>query len=90
MIDPKRVELKRFSGCRTSTARLRPKSNASWAFCAGLRPKWITATAFWRRSARGTGFYNARAVKAGKPKLPRIVVMIDELADLMLNSAEQT
>ena len=40
--------------------------------------------------ARNLDSYNNRMVKAGKPKLPRIVILIDELADLMLNSAEQT
>ena len=91
MIDPKRVELKRFSGLphlygEVETEVERIMGVLRWATTEMDNRYRLLETV----RARNLDSYNARAVKAGKPKLPRIVVMIDELADLMLNSAEQT
>lgn len=40
--------------------------------------------------ARHLDSYNAKMARQGKETLPRILVMIDELADLMLSSPEET
>jgi DNA segregation ATPase FtsK/SpoIIIE, S-DNA-T family len=40
--------------------------------------------------SRDIEVYNRRAEKRGQPTLPRIVVLIDELADLMMSAPDQT
>ncbi len=91
MIDPKRVELKRFSGLphlygEVETEVERIMGVLRWATTEmDNRYRLLETT-----RARNLDSYNAKMVKAGKSKLPRIVILIDELADLMLNSADQT
>ena len=91
MIDPKRVELKRFSGLphlygEVETEVERIMGVLRWATTEMENRYRLLETT----RARNLDSFNAKMVKAGKPKLPRIVILIDELADLMLNSAEQT
>ena len=91
MIDPKRVELKRFSGLphlygEVETEVERIMGVLRWATTEMENRYRLLETI----RARNLDSYNAKMVKAGKSKLPRIVILIDELADLMLNSAEQT
>ncbi len=91
MIDPKRVELKRFSGLPhlygdVETEVERIMGVLRWATTEMENRYRLLETI----RARNLDSYNAKMKKAGKPKLPRIVILIDELADLMLNSAEQT
>jgi len=91
MIDPKRVELKRFSGLphlygEVETEVERIMGVLRWATTEmENRYRLLEST-----RARNLDSYNAKMMKVGKPKLPRIVILIDELADLMLNSADQT
>jgi len=40
--------------------------------------------------ARNLDSYNAKMQRANLPKLPRVVILVDELADLMLSSPEET
>lgn len=91
MIDPKRVELRRFSGLPhlygvVETEVERIMGVLRWA-TTEMENRYRLLESF---GARNLDSYNNRMVKAGKLKLPRIVILIDELADLMLNSAEQT
>lgn len=91
MIDPKRVELKRFSGLphlygEVETEVERIMGVLRWATTEMENRYRLLETT----RARNLDSFNAKMAKAGKPKLPRIVILIDELADLMLNSAEQT
>jgi len=91
MIDPKRVELKRFSGLphlygEVETEVERIMGVLRWATTEMENRYRLLETI----RARNLDSFNAKMAKAGKPKLPRIVILIDELADLMLNSAEQT
>lgn len=91
MIDPKRVELKRFSGLphlygEVETEVERIMGVLRWA-TTEMESRYRLLQTF---GARNLDSYNDKMVKAGKPKLPRIVILIDELADLMLNSAQQT
>ncbi len=91
MIDPKRVELRRFSGLphlygEVETEVERIMGVLRWATTEmDNRYRLLEST-----RARNLDSFNIKMVKAGKPKLPRIVILIDELADLMLNSADQT
>jgi S-DNA-T family DNA segregation ATPase FtsK/SpoIIIE len=91
MIDPKRVELRRFSGLPhlygdVETEVERIMGVLRWA-TTEMENRYRLLESI---RARNLDSYNAKMVKAGKPKLPRIVILIDELADLMLNSADQT
>jgi DNA segregation ATPase FtsK/SpoIIIE, S-DNA-T family len=92
MIDPKMVELVRFNGL----PHLYGKVETNLERILGVL-RW-TVTEMDRRyrlleemHARHLDSYNrkVRRRKGGKP-LPRIVVMIDELADLMMSAPEQT
>ncbi len=91
MVDPKRVELRRFSGLphlygEVETEVERIMNVLRWATTEMDNRYRLLETV----RARNLDTFNARMVKAGKPKLPRIVILIDELADLMLNAKEQT
>ncbi len=61
-------------------------------YCAGARPRWTGVTSSWRRPGRATwNSYNKKAGRRpGAEKLPRIVVLLDELADLMMMAPDQT
>ncbi len=92
MIDPKMVELVRFNGL----PHLYGKVETNLERILGVL-RW-TVTEMDRRyrlleemRARHLDSYNrkVRRRKGGEP-LPRIVVMIDELADLMMSAPEQT
>lgn len=92
MIDPKMVELVRFNGL----PHLLGKVETNLERIGGVL-RWVVAEMERRYRlleelrARDLESYNR---KAGRRKeympLPRIVVVIDELADLMMNSAEST
>ncbi|MBI3160442.1 MAG: DNA translocase FtsK [Chloroflexi bacterium] len=92
MIDPKMVELVRFNGL----PHLLGKVETNLERIAGVL-RWVVAEMERRYKlleelrARDLESYNR---KAGRRKeyepLARIVVLIDELADLMMNSAEST
>ena len=50
-----------------------------------------TLPACWKKHAsRDLETYNRRAAKRAQPTLPRIVVIVDELADLMMTAPDQT
>ncbi|HQK03785.1 MAG TPA: DNA translocase FtsK [Anaerolineaceae bacterium] len=91
MIDPKRVELTRFNGLphllgQVETDLERIRSLLRWAVGEMEARYKILEEAH----SRNLDSYNARMSHSGKPKLPRVVIMIDELADLMLASPEET
>ncbi|RPI30323.1 MAG: DNA translocase FtsK [Chloroflexota bacterium] len=92
MIDPKMVELVRFNGL----AHLLGKVETDLERILGVL-QWTVAEMDRRYKlleemhARHIDSYNrkVRRRRGGEP-LPRIVVMIDELADLMMNAPDQT
>lgn len=91
MIDPKRVELTRFNGLphllgQVETDLERIRSLLRWAVGEMESRYKILEEAH----SRNLDSYNARMAHSGKPKLPRVVILIDELADLMLASPEET
>jgi hypothetical protein len=40
--------------------------------------------------ARNLDSYNQKMDKLGKPRMPRVVLLIDELADLMISAPDET
>ncbi len=91
MIDPKRVELTRFNGLPhllgpVETDLERIQSLLRWAVGEmDARYKLLEEA-----HSRNLDSYNARMKHSGKPTMPRIVILIDELADLMLAAGEET
>ncbi|MCP4543261.1 MAG: AAA family ATPase [Chloroflexi bacterium] len=90
MIDPKMVELVRFNGLPHLYGRVevdleRIVKVLRWvAWEMDRRYKSFAATA-----ARNIEDYNKQAKKKEEPLLPRMVVLIDELADLMMSAPEE-
>jgi len=90
MIDPKMVELTNFNGI---PHLLVPVVIEVERVVATL--KWVTHEMdrryrlFSRASARNIEMYNQMRISRAESKLPYIVVLIDELADLMLVAPEQ-
>lgn len=88
MVDPKLVELKRFNGLphllgEVETDLERIKVVLRWATTQMDARYRLLETA----RSRNLDTYNQKMVKAGKSKLPKVVIIIDELADLMINTA---
>lgn len=91
MLDPKMVELVRFNGLphlfgRVETAIDRMLGVLRWAIVEMERRYRLLEDA----RSRDIHTYNRKMEKRGQPKLPRIVVFIDELADLMMTAPDQT
>jgi len=92
MIDPKMVELVRFNGLPHLLGRTEHDLDR-----VGRVLRWVAHEmdrrykAFAATGARNIDDFNER-VKRGRPaeRLPRIVVFIDELADLMMLAPDQT
>lgn len=92
MIDPKMVELVRFNGLphmlgKVETELERINAVLRWVVNEMQRRYKLLEAA----RARDIDGYNQKAArKEGEEHLPRIVVLIDELADLMMSTAEHT
>ena len=91
MLDPKMVELIRFKGLphllgsvETETERM--LGVLRWAL-QEMDARYRLLEANRVRDLEG---YNQRALRHKEPTLPRIVILIDELADLMMSAPEQT
>ncbi len=90
MVDPKVVELSVYNGIPHLLIPVvtDPKKAAGalqWAVQEMLNRYNLFAT----KNIRDIKGYNEIAEKAGEPKLPQIVVVIDELADLMMAAAKE-
>jgi S-DNA-T family DNA segregation ATPase FtsK/SpoIIIE len=91
MIDPKMVELTRFNGL----PHLLGKVETQMDRVQGVL-KWVISEmdqrykAFAEVHARDLEAYNKKLEKRGDEPLPRIVLIIDELADLMMTAATTT
>ncbi len=87
LIDPKRVELAQYKGIPHLLTEVIVESEK-----AVNALKWTVGTMesrygeFAARGVRNIGGYN-EALRAGEPRMPYIVIVIDELADLMMISA---
>ncbi len=90
MIDPKMVELTRYNGLPHLIAPVVVELESA---VAALR--WVTFQMderyrkFAAEKARHLEDYNRKMTAQGQDPLPRIVVVIDELADLMMMSPEE-
>ena len=92
MIDPKMVELVRFNGLPHLYGKVETKIER-----IGAVLRWVVAEMDRRYKlleemhARHIDSYNRKVHRRkGFEALPRIVVMVDELADLMMSAPEQT
>ncbi|HEY60575.1 MAG TPA: DNA translocase FtsK [Anaerolineae bacterium] len=91
IIDPKMVELVRFNGLphligKVETEPPRMLAILSWAIVEMERRYKLLES----MNARGLDTYNSKIQKRKGEELPRIVIIIDELADLMLLYPERT
>lgn len=91
MLDPKMVELVRFNGLphllgKVETQPDRMLGVLRWAISEMDRRYRLLEEA----RSRDLQTYNRRMQKTGQPTLPRIVVIVDELADLMMTAPDQT
>jgi len=91
MLDPKMVELVRFNGLphifnKVETETLRMLGVLQWSLAEMDRRYKLFETAR-TRDLRG---YNQKMIRRNKETLPRIVILIDELADLMMSAPDQT
>ena len=90
MIDPKMVELTSFNGIPHLLAPVVVETERA---AATLR--WITSEMdrryrhFASAGARSITAYNRMMISQGKEKLPYIVVVVDELADLMMAAPDE-
>jgi S-DNA-T family DNA segregation ATPase FtsK/SpoIIIE len=91
MLDPKMVELVRFNGLPHLIGKVETELERMLAV---LRWAQMEMDARYRLLAevrvRNLAGYNLRMRQKKKPPLPRIVIIIDELADLMMSAPEQT
>lgn len=91
MIDPKRVELMRFNGL----PHLMGSVETEIERILGVL-RWATTEMDYRykllqkAGARNIDSYNKKMERQNKPKLPKVVILIDELADLMINAPDET
>jgi S-DNA-T family DNA segregation ATPase FtsK/SpoIIIE len=90
LIDPKMVELTRFNGLPHLYGRVEVELER---IVKVLR--WVAwemderFKVFSTAGARSIDYYNETMKREGRPALPRIVVLIDELADLMMMAPEE-
>lgn len=91
MIDPKRVELMRFNGLPHLMGNVETEIERILGVL-----RWATTEMDFRYKllekahARNVDSYNKKMERLNKPRLPKIVILIDELADLMISAPDQT
>ncbi len=91
MVDPKRVELTGYNGIPHLAAPVvvdmdRVVGTLQWA----LREMDDRYKLFAESGARNIIDYNGKMLKRKKPKLPYVVIIVDELADLMMMAPDET
>ena len=87
LIDPKRVELAQYKGiphllCEVIVEPEKAVNALKWTV-GTMEGRYVE---FASRGVRNIAGYN-EALRAGEPRMPYIVILIDELADLMMVSA---
>jgi len=91
MIDPKLVELMRFNGLPHLLGQVETEIERILGVL-----RWATTEMDYRYKllekvkARNLDSYNVKMARANQKQLPRIVILIDELADLMMTAPDQT
>lgn len=90
MIDPKMVELNQYNAIpHLLIPVVTDPKKASYALNWGLKEMTDRYMLFKEAGVRDIEGYNEHMTKAGEKKLPRIVIVIDELADLMITSPKE-
>ncbi|WP_373482348.1 DNA translocase FtsK 4TM domain-containing protein [Acetobacterium sp.] len=90
MIDPKMVELNQYNAIpHLLIPVVTDPKKASYALNWGLKEMTDRYMLFKEAAVRDIEGYNEQMSKAGEKKLPRIVIVIDELADLMITSPKE-
>ena len=85
MIDPKVVELSVYNGIpHLLIPVVTDPKKAAGALAWAVQEMVKRYSLFAEKKVRDMKGYNALAEKEGNPKLPQIVIIIDELADLMM------
>lgn len=91
MIDPKRVELMRFNGMPHLMGNVETEIERILGIL-----RWATTEMDFRYKllekarSRNIDAYNRKLEHQNKPRMPKIVILIDELADLMMSAPDQT
>lgn len=90
MIDPKMVELNQYNAIpHLLIPVVTDPKKAAYALNWGLKEMTDRYMLFKNAGARDIEGYNELMSKSGEKKLPRIVIVIDELADLMITSPKE-
>lgn len=90
MIDPKMVELNVYNALpHMLIPVVTDPKKASYALNWGIKEMEDRYKLFKEAGVRDIGGYNKKAESNGAKKLPRIVIIIDELADLMMTSPKE-
>lgn len=91
MVDPKMVELVRFNGLPHILGKVEVELERIQGVLRWVINEMDTRyKLFAEIHARDLAAYNKKMERQGIPTLPRIVLFIDELADLMMNAPTQT
>ena len=90
MIDPKMVELNQYNAIpHLLIPVVTDPKKASYALNWGLKEMTDRYMLFKEAGVRDIEGYNEHMTQSGTKKLPRIVIVIDELADLMITSPKE-
>jgi DNA segregation ATPase FtsK/SpoIIIE, S-DNA-T family len=91
MLDPKMVELVRFNGLPHLLGKVETQPERMLGVLRWTLAEMDTRYRLLESArARDLAAYNKRQERKNQPTLPRIVVFIDELADLMMAAPDQT
>ncbi len=90
MIDPKMVELNQYNAIpHLLIPVVTDPKKAAYALNWGLKEMTDRYMLFKDAGVRDIEGYNEQMLTSGQKKLPRIVIVIDELADLMITSPKE-
>ncbi len=91
ILDPKMVELLRFNGLPHLLGKVETQLERMLGVLAwGIKEMDDRYRKLEAANARDLDAYNAKMERRGGEHLPKIVIFIDELADLMLSAPDQT
>jgi len=91
ILDPKMVELIRFNGLPHLMGKVETQIDRMLAVLAwAIKEMEERYKKLEQVNARDLDIYNLKMLRRGEKCLPKVVIVIDELADLMLNESEKT